>query len=447
MDPDESWQKFTRLDGLPSHEVLSLQIQDGVVSARLPTAISTRRDGRWVSERVPVSKPAAQALETIWRTHRVIFAKEGLRISGRRTVQPYPTTTGSHISAVLPRSKDLWVAWYGDGIWCYSNKRWTRPEVDLPPQARQVTAMAEGGGSIWVGTRREGLWQFDGEKWTNHIFPNEPYQHNIQALWQYGGKVWGSTLEDGLVAIDDNQWASVRSPTISSNAPRQAVEFKGAAYVRHGGGAVDVLRGSSWTRDAVRAAIPRKEAAAIASDASALYIGQFGGWSQFDGASWSHFFAVPGLQSTFITCLQPLTSSLAIGTQGKGLAIYGEGKIEWFDERQGFTDDWITATDFDGQNLYAGTFVGGLLIRESGKPWRASQTLAGQNVTAVSTWQDMTFIATRTGLWRFDGKALRNLNKKLSWLDDEVQSLLPTRAGLWVGTRTGLFFISHRTLQ
>jgi hypothetical protein len=45
--PDGRWRKFTRADGLPSHEVLGLVVEDDTVVVVFPQASASWRDGRW----------------------------------------------------------------------------------------------------------------------------------------------------------------------------------------------------------------------------------------------------------------------------------------------------------------------------------------------------------------------------------------------------------------
>jgi len=69
-----------------------------------------------------------------------------------------PQSSGSHISALLPRRDRLWAAVFGEGIWAFDGSKWARAVENVPESAREVTALAASGDTIWVGTRREGIW-------------------------------------------------------------------------------------------------------------------------------------------------------------------------------------------------------------------------------------------------------------------------------------------------
>jgi ligand-binding sensor domain-containing protein len=93
----------------------------------------------------------------------------------------------------------------------------------------------------------------------------------------------------------------------------------------------------------------------------------------------------------------------------------------------------------DGE-LYAGTFVGGL-ARFDGAKWHVFPELRGQNVTALEVNErGALYIATRYGLWRRRGDGtLARLPHDVA--DSEVQALCAVHGGMWIGTRTGLYFL------
>jgi ligand-binding sensor domain-containing protein len=145
--------------------------------------------------------------------------------------------------------------------------------------------------------------------------------------------------------------------------------------------------------------------------------------------------------------LHPDGDRLWIGTQKRGLGEYSyrDGRFIWHDERHGLPDDWITCIARSGGVLYAGTFVGGL-ARYDGKKWHDIPQLRGENVTALEPdGQGGLFIATRNGVWR---QLPQGELSKLSqpWLDAEAQALWYSEKGLWIGTRTGLFFLRNASL-
>jgi ligand-binding sensor domain-containing protein len=227
------------------------------------------------------------------------------------------------------------------------------------------------------------------------------------------------------------------------------VEFKGVLYARHGGGKVDRFDGTRWSRH-VFSWLPRKKAMTIAADEKRLTVAQWGGWSEYDGENWKHYLNLPELQGLPIMALHPDGSTLWIGTQSRGIGEYSytTGKLRWHDERHGLPDDWITCIARVGSTLYAGTFVGGLAWWD-GKQWATVPELKGENVTALeSDGTGGLFIATRNGVWHRSARGvLQRLNNEAQFLDTEAQTLCKVPEGLWVGTRTGLYYVKATTLK
>ena len=479
-------RKWTRRDGLPSHEIQRIGVADNLVTAQTPLGRATYQNGKWHSEKshtadvvsstrklggetkksqnAPAKNAPAKSvanapeISVMWRGRQVTARIDGLHIGdGRMTrAMDLPPSRGSHISALLPRGDALWVALFGDGLWQYDNKKWTAIDVDLPTAARDITALAEDvkRSILWVGTRRDGIWRFaeKTKRWTQHLQPDEPFDHNIQNLAIFGSQLWLSTLEDGAVTNATVGWARATPPQMSSVAPRHMVQFRGAFYVRNGDGKVDCYDGRTWARDVFKA-LPRRKVTALVVDGAHLYAAQWGGWSEWDGARWTHFLQIPELQGLPPMSLLPDGDTLWIGTQSRGLFEYSKRtqKLRLHDERLGLPDDWITCLARIGDTVYAGTFVGGLAFyvidKEAAPKWVSLSQLHGENVTALADdRRGGVFAATRHGMWH---KTADGGVKKVAGdfaLDEEAQALCVVPQGLWIGTRTGLFFVTNATI-
>jgi hypothetical protein len=454
--PQGQWRKYTRRDGLPSNEVRRIEVTGGIVTAYFPQNSAVWRDGRWQSRpdagsNAASSRPLGQTASAVWRGMECVATVKGLQIheraqgGGRWRSIPLPPSTGTHISALLPHGDSLWGALFGDGLWSYDGRRWRRQEVGLPAEAREITAMAGVADKLWVGTWRAGVWERLGGYWVQHLQPDEPISENCEAVAMFKGRLYVSTLEDGLAVRTLFGWGHFQSPRISSDAPRQMVVYRDTLYLRHGSGKVDAFDGTRWRCD-VCAGLPRKQATALAADTERLYVAQWGGWSEFDGTRWAHHLDLPELQGLPITALCPDGDALWVGTQGRGVAEVSRrtGRLHWHDERDGLPDDWVTALAHMGDSVTVGTFVGGLATWD-GRRWAVSQELRGQNVTDLAPDGDGgLFVATRNGVWRRSPEgALASLNRSFRFLDREAQALCATPDGLWIGTRTGLYFTPH----
>lgn len=418
-DTSGLWSKFTKLDGLPSNEAYKLRTCSDSDSVEVSF---TRVSAVWEADKWTI-KPLQP-----WGV-----------ILPDRPAPPPPHISGTHITTRCRGEKREIAALFGEGLYEYSNGKWVKLDIHLPDKARDITALASDGNALWLGTRREGVWQYDGKLWTQHLYPNEPYNHNVQCIAAYRGKVFFSTLEDDLVVRAANQWMHISPPEISFSAPRQMVELGDSLYVRHADGVIDRLTDDKWTLD-VCANLPRKETSTIASDGKRLYVGQWGGWSEFDGKSWTHHLKYPELQGMQVTAILPQPNTTWIGTQGRGLAEFDRisEKIEMHDERNGISDDWIKCIAHAGDTIYARTFVGGLFSKH-GATWTQVPNIDGMEITDLSsdTAGNM-LVASRSAVYQLakDGQ-LSLLTSKAT----EAQAVCKTAEGVWIGTRTGIWLI------
>ena len=431
--------KWTRRDGLPPNEAFDVERENGVLNVKFPIASAVWDGEKWQSQSAPEWKRCAP--ETMWQGEKVVASLEGLRIGKALFALP-AQTHGTHISALLPRGNVLLIAVYGDGLWRFDGSHWTRVP-QMPDEAREVLSLAGDGKTLWVGTRRNGIFERAGTTWKQLEVEDELWNHNVQTLAQFDGVLWASTLDDGLIARTGKGWRHVAPPQISSSAPRQMLSWRGKLYVRHGSGVVDAFDGASWQRDALKS-IQRRGVYALAGDGKRLLAAGWGGWSEWNGQTWTPFYDLPGLQGVPIMNVAMQGDDVWLGTQSRGLAKWtrATGELWFYDERDGLNDDWITALRVDGARVWAGTFVGGLYVFENGK-WRAFDETRGANVTAIEPDANGgAWATTRHGLFRARGQNAKKVSE--NWLDEEQQALCKSENGLWIGTRTSLNFLINR---
>lgn len=424
------WTKFTRREGLPSHEWRrALLLKNNPAFVAMDGTAVQYRGGRW-RRLSRVREPRY----LLWRGQKVTSTLDGISLGNRAVAAP---AGGALVTAILPRGSVLLVALFGDGLWRYDGIMWTRAFPDLPSNARQITALAGDAKTLWLGTRREGIFRWQSGRWQQFQQADEPYFHNVQNAAFFEGATWFSTLEDGLVVREKNTWKHFAPPQISSNAPRHLIVFKGALYVRHGDGIVDRFQRGAWTKN-LFSGLPRRPYA-LAADDKYLYTAAWGGWSQWDGAAWQHHFDVPQLQGVPLMGLLPDGESLWIATQSLGAGQWQPDKkqVQWLDERHGLPDDWVTTLARFSSGIFAGTFVGGLArVDKNGVASHAFSQLRGDNVTALEANEEFLYAGTRRGLWRLDRSG--EISKSTVPLDSEIQALCWTPQGLWIGTRTSV---------
>jgi hypothetical protein len=408
FERDGRLQKWTQRDGLPAHEARSIRfegraVEGTTVRVQFPTQEATWHEDKWTSLPEKELKTNNLRLPQVqWRDATWTATLEGLKrarnaTGGARAVA-LPASTGTHISALLPRGDALWAALFGDGLWQFDGSTWSRVPLQLPAQAREVTALAadEVTKVLYVGTRHDGVWKHQNGQWRQWLVPDEPTGHNVQFITTFKGELWYSTLEDGLCVRTERGWKHFSGTQLSSPAPRQLISFNDALWVRHGNGRVDKWDGSTWKKN-VFPFLPRHKAFSLASDGEKLYVGQWGGWSEWDGSRWEHFLRLPQLQGIGIMTLWPEGERVWLGTQNRGLVEATRTttavvptpvqltpvettllpslpllsyRLRFHDERNGLPDDWITCLVRQGKYFTPAllSVAWPLMMESSGKP-------------------------------------------------------------------------------
>ncbi|MCF7902091.1 MAG: SpoIIE family protein phosphatase [Candidatus Marinimicrobia bacterium] len=175
-----------------------------------------------------------------------------------------------------------------------------------------------------------------------------------------------------------------------------------------------------------------------------IWVGTMGGINLFTGANVYTLTYANGLKSEWIRCLSEATpDTMWIGTNA------GLGYLS-FD----VTDSvhFLTKTNqseirgivpFDGE-LYIGTLLDGVFTL-SGDSLLAVPGLKlpeGTMVLDLIHWQDALWLATSTGLYRWDGMRLTGEAPDIFFLKLAISS-----AGLWCGSSTGLFVKNAKGLR
>ena len=428
-----AWTKWTRQSGLPANESFEIS-NDG--ETRFPIAKARFVEEKWQTQSAPPFQKAP--LCTRWNGGTASATLDGLDLGSR--VVPLPAgSNGTHISALLPLGKTLEAAVYGDGLWGFDGVKWTRDGANVPDEAREITALTGDSKTLWLGTRREGIWKREGKKWSRFEQSEDMAAHNVQFLCRFRGVLWASTLDDGLIYRSGTTWNQVSTTDLSSSAPRQMWVWQGALWVRFGTGVVDCFDGATWTKNALKT-IARRGVYAFGGDETRLLASGWGGWSEWDGKSWTPHYDLPELKGIPVLGVLQNGEDVWLATQSRGAGVWNRTsqKFRWLDERAGLPDDWVTALEKSNGKIFAGTFVGGL-VRLDGDHWFSFPELKGENVTSICAAPNgKTLAATRHGVWQIEGDRAKKLD--FAWLDGEDQALLPDEHGVWIGARTSLNF-------
>mgnify|MGYP000990973356 FL=1 len=302
----------------------------------------------------------------------------------RQFPDPPPGSRGTHVSALCGTDDWIVAAWWGDGLWKHDGRRWSR--IRGAPQARHIVALTHDRGDLAFATQEGGLWWRRGGKWTRLAHPPGP-RGSIYSLGRFRDRIVAGSFDRGLQIFDGTQWREARTPTLSTDHPRDLVEFRRNLYVRHSTGIVDRFDGRTWVRN-VFSRLPRREVSCLGLGTGTLLVGQFGGWSTFDGSRWEHTLNRPELKGAIVTALAERDGETWIGTQRNGIFRHTErtNALAVYDQRHELTDDWIRTLLVDRQGVIAGTFIGGAFAWEDGRFRRLTPNVRGEARTAPSSW-------------------------------------------------------------
>lgn len=406
----EDGQRFGWPEDVPTSErggVTALAANEGGVCLATTSGLWRWADGQWRAIALPSGSPA------------------------------------SHVSALCARRGDVLAGLYGDGVYRLTPKGWERLP-DAPPGCRDVTALAQTPTGIAVGTLSDGIWDWAGGQWRRRALPFALPSADIYSLTGFHGSLWAASFDSGLLRLTNGNVQSItRADGLSSDSPRGLVVFKNTLYARHADGQLDGSSdGAHWHPAFDKAALPRPNVYALATDGRRLLLGGWAGWSAWDGQTWEQHFHDPELQGQVVTAIAAQGDAAWIGTQKRGLLRCANGRYTAFQEAKGLTDDWITCLALRGDRVLVGTYTGGLLEKQ-GERFTVRLKPDAFAIRAIEfvPGGDTALAATPLGVYREEGPTRWRLLDPHQCGGLETQALLAAPSGVWVASRTGLAFV------
>ncbi|MCO5297823.1 MAG: hypothetical protein M9921_13305 [Fimbriimonadaceae bacterium] len=419
-------------------------IRDGIPFASTGASVGSWEDGHWVDHpELTPRRPTPIAAEA-----------PGFRVPDRPVwpesagfpFVPPPGTTGTHVSAVAGDARLLIAAWYGDGLWVLENESWRRLAGGSRPEFAAVRSLAWHGNDLALATFDGDVWIRAKGKWKHRAPPPGP-GGSVYGLTTFDGRLFASTFEEGLAVLTGGRWAHAVPPSMTGRHPRELVEFQGKLYVRQSTGEVDRFDRKAWTRN-VFPWLLRGSSTCLGDGEGRLLVGQFGGWSEFDGQRWSHFLDVEALQGQVVTALASDRGMVWVGTQQSGVvAVDRKTKSAMtLDLRSGLGDDWVRRILADTRGLVVGLFLSGAYVWQGTGFARLTSNLEGEATGLARNPSTGTlYVGSRDGLWRVE-HGVGTLVELPETTAMEVQALHATPLGLWVGMPSGLGYLPWAAL-
>jgi hypothetical protein len=358
---------------------------------------------------------------------------------------PFAATAGNvgtHVSAVTGDGNSLVAAWYGDGIWSWDHGVWKRIEESRKNGFDHIRAMTQVGDNLALATYGGDIWWRQASKW-KRLTALDGLHGSVYSLALFKGSVFAGTFENGVARLTGSSWA----PLSSSDHPREMAVFRGDLYVRQTTGQVDRFDGRFWVKN-VFPWLPRSEASCLAVGDGRILVGQYGGWSEWDGVKWSHYLRLPELESYEVTALAAHGGQVWVGTQERGAFLFDRktGKMTGFDQRQGLGDDWVRGILADDKGVVVGLFRSGAFALEGDSFARLTPRVANEATgLAREPLTGQLFVGSREGLWRIDGDGAHLV--PVGGIEKiEIQALLGSPTGLWMGMPNGTAFVPWNEL-
>ena len=172
---------YTTADGLPSDDVRTVTILDGVVYAGTVSGGARLSGGKWIAADVPVARaPSLAGLQSVAEVRQTAEHPDG-RVAVAAASGLYLRDAAGRWQALTPRTANrswaptdvrgvafdsrgrLWFA-SPHGVGCYDGAWKLYTGVDGLPYDDFTTMVAGAGEAVWFGTRR-GAIRFDGNIW------------------------------------------------------------------------------------------------------------------------------------------------------------------------------------------------------------------------------------------------------------------------------------------
>ena len=305
-------------------------------------------------------------------------------------------------------------------------------------------------GYLWLGTE-EGLVRFDGVRfttYTKHSAPGIRSNQILALLVDHEHTLWIGTRDGGLSCFRDGQLVAITSQPLLTNSSILSLheDRHGSLWIGTDGYGLVELENGKFHTFTKADGLADNAVFSIASDAEGnIWIGTHNGLSRFAQGKFTtiQLKATPG--ASFIRSVYAdAKGDVWAGTSGAGLCRLSRDGLRWYTQKDGLTDDTISAIYEDGSGtLWIGTSNGGLDRLSSGRVdhFTSKDGFSGDGVQAIFEGRqgNLWIGSSDGGLNSLRQGAFTSLSKQEGLATDVALSVYQDRqGGIWIGSDAGL---------
>jgi len=269
------------------------------------------------------------------------------------------------------------IVWAGTdaGLAKYENNEWeVFTSFNSPLSSDDIRSLrGEGDSVLWIGTLQAGLFKYDGANWINYNTSNSGLQDNLvrDINIDLNNNIWLATTE-GVFMYDRSDWHHWNiqdNNLLTNNISSIEIGLHNEKYVGTINGGIiyfdSINQFIEYTL--INSGLPDNSILDIELDPSGQpwFISPAAGLVTDNGIGgpWTYYNQMnSGISTSSLNCLKFFGSQIVIGSEVAGLIFKNNESWEFLNsENSNLPDDHILSIQVDDdQNIWAGTFNGGL---------------------------------------------------------------------------------------
>ena len=458
----DKWTTYNRDDGLPSNRILAIGVDGNYIWFGTEQGLSrynktidvwalrTIDDGGLTSNQI---SDIAVGDEFVWFATNKGVSRYDKKIDSWTQLTKSEGLADENVTTIAIDEDFIWFGTRNAGVSLYSNteqtfvKTYTRNDL---LETNKINYILVDGLYVWIGTANEGIHRYikPADSWIHYgVIDGIPSSH-IRAMAADGRYIWFGTYEDGLARFDKTSglWSTVkRAEGLVSDNIKSIAEQNGALWIGTAMGLSRFdLQSGRWKTYTKGQGLTTNYITRVVAAGDTIWVGTSKGVGRYQNNRWKFWRRQHGLPSDFVLDVAVVNKTVWVGTRN-GLCRF-DMKSEKWEIYERLKDTWINAITVDDGSLWLATNRGlaQLTNLKSSRPTDAQikfhQSCCADYVNTVLAADDVIWIGTQNGLWRYD-------EDHSSWLhltvedglpNNNVRTLAVCEDTLWIGTPSGL---------